>query len=846
MTDAQKDRDVLATVAQVDNPSYQDNLKVRRDPDGSMWIVDAQGRKVMSGVSADQKALGFTTSPDGEITPSLRTGPSHKKAYLLIGGDHPNLQWYGRSGSDGMMGLYKKYGISPYMAVNTQAVGGVSPGDGYMMSWAQIRQIRDQGCEIVSHSRRHYQDWEAPDAGITVYYTGAAATATAYVTSTAFVTSTAGAVDDINLAFATYPTLAQLVAAINATGKYVAAYSSELTGSEPSTALLTIASGAAKNIHTNSPGTGFSAAGGIRVWWDSAVSFAESCVITLNATTLQIFKDGLRLGSYTLASYTLSSLLAAIKGLSSALNADAFGNTVTSLVQDIGTQTLYCTGVEDASNLGRGLTALIRFDAWRFPAVIPAGGLTPHYLRRLNIAGAISDAAANGVVLKNFAQSGANFYRDQLHVGAIANQHVSLRGNVRHGVGRRPCAMPAGEGASFHYHAALMNYYNSPGAMSSLIAALVASPGHMIDILNHASTTNATPNDGTVAGSSGYYLDSRSIGADSSEAAFVELLSAINTAVSAGQIDQLTPTQYAQTAAQIPPPKNLIFNPIFAAQPVALNVADPHGVIVHGWKLNAASLSGVSVAGGKFSFTSAGTSLIPISQYVTLKRGASYRAGCRIDVSGGTLTNAYILMAFRQGTVPDYVDGLPLTTIQSETTTRNGEVALEFEMMNPVKKGLAKIIGSVAQPFNLSVNKNIQIKVDESTGFDIDCSVDAADSAAVTAKEVATAINSAIAANSQFVAKSEYHTLARAENGRVILEGVRRISYPSNGGLLNLGQGSTASATTLIFGQSTGSAWADHAGARDFAYAPVEFQVYVSATAGTQVSVSDPFVQPID
>ena len=65
MTDAPKDRDVLATVAQVDNPSYQDNLKVRRDPDGSMWIVDAQGRKVMSGVPADQKALGATISDGG-------------------------------------------------------------------------------------------------------------------------------------------------------------------------------------------------------------------------------------------------------------------------------------------------------------------------------------------------------------------------------------------------------------------------------------------------------------------------------------------------------------------------------------------------------------------------------------------------------------------------------------------------------------------------------------------------------------------------------------------------------------------------------------------------------------
>ena len=67
MADAPKDRDVIATAAQVDNPSYQDNLKVRKDSDGSLWIVDAQGRKVMSGVPADQRALGATTSVQGVV-----------------------------------------------------------------------------------------------------------------------------------------------------------------------------------------------------------------------------------------------------------------------------------------------------------------------------------------------------------------------------------------------------------------------------------------------------------------------------------------------------------------------------------------------------------------------------------------------------------------------------------------------------------------------------------------------------------------------------------------------------------------------------------------------------------
>ena len=69
MADAPNDRDVIATAAQVDNPSYQDNLKVRRDPDGSVWIVDSSGNKVMSGVPANQKALGATISSRGGCSP---------------------------------------------------------------------------------------------------------------------------------------------------------------------------------------------------------------------------------------------------------------------------------------------------------------------------------------------------------------------------------------------------------------------------------------------------------------------------------------------------------------------------------------------------------------------------------------------------------------------------------------------------------------------------------------------------------------------------------------------------------------------------------------------------------
>jgi len=786
-----------------------------------------------------------TTGPGGGVRLSAGNRPyapgqSAQAAYVLIGGDHPYHQWWGRTGNDGLAAMYADAGIRPYLATNTRSVTGTNPGDPAMMTWDQIKALRDRhGVEVVSHGARHYQDSEAPDAGINITYTGAAATATVHVTATEIVATTAGGADNFSLAFATYPTIAEIVAAINATGKYTASYAAELAGSEASSSLLTIASGSAKSVKTRA---GFSIAGGIRVWWDSGMTPCDSFVMELSSTTLNLYRDGCRIGNFTLSSYTLGSLVTAIKALNSALSTDKFGVTVTSIVADAGAARPYCTGEEDASNLARGIRATSRIPALRFPAVLSASRYDAHYLRKRNFTGAIQDAAAQGVQLNNFAQAGARFFKHMLHVGGASDAHIHLRGNNFDGI-RRPAAMPACQAATFNIHAATNNDYDAPGHAASLVAAIAASPGHLCDMLVHGVMTDAALKDGSVAGSSGYYLNSLDIDNDMSEAGMVELLSALRTEFEAGRIVPVAPEEIAMIAEQIPSPRNLVFNPIFAHAPVDLRATDPNGIIVHGWRLNTASLPSVTASNGSITFTSAGVALVPINTFIQVKPGRRYRAGFNVATSGA-VTSARVQIATRRGMWPDSLAGAPITSITADWLQTGGQVFIEFETPGWLGRGRAKIIGGNSQPFDLSTNKNISLTIAPYSAITIDGSAGAANPAAATAKDVAAAINAAIAANAQFVAASEWHTVARAENGRVVLEGPRRVSQPNNGGAISLSN-TANSALTAVFGSLAGAAWPDHGGVENFGDYPVEMQFYMSAPNGATVTISDPFMREI-
>ena len=767
---------------------------------------------------------------------------------VCIGGDHPYAQWWGKDGTDGLAGLYKKYGITPYMAINTHSLTGEGVGDAYMMDWSKVKSMSDSRLvEVVAHGARHYQDWECPDAGIAIKYTGVAATATVYITATSIVGVTAGAVDDFAVLFATYPSLKQITEAIDALPNWSSQYSPELTGNELAKNLLTIASGNAKSCKVaDTRGARFSAAGGLRVFWDSLVTYIDSCVIYLAPTSLNVCRNGVRIGSFTLSSYTLSSLLTAIKALNTALASSdaASGLPITSLANDSAGYA-YCTGEEDASNLGRNLNSTIHFNAKRIPAVITAGGLTPGYLRSRNIALVKETAANNGVNIRNFAQSGGNFFSDITH-GISQNTFSQMRGNTRYGV-VAPVAMPTNKAKNgFHPHISLKGNYNSDDALTTLVNAIVASPGHMVDLLIHSVVTDAAANDGSMVGSSGFYLDSVAISADIDEPNMVRLLSKLAAARDAGQLRIVTHGELGRVAVTALPPRNLLFNPqIISRTGTTLKVTDNSGKTTCGWKINGFGMQEVNIIDGGLEFVSNGTAANVLTQRVVMDQGGRYRIGARVETENGQATSIQALLAPVYGDWPDAMAGLPLTYAISDAISQAyQEIAWDVEIPTPRGYGHARIVSLTAQPYNLSANKNIQIQMENSAAFDIDCSAGASNTSAVTAKEVASAINAAISASATFAVKPELHSVARAENGYVVLELARRQPYPENNGTLQVNAGSTLSATSLIFGGASAFAWASHGGEDVFSNYPVDVLFKISAPAGVKIKIIAPYVAP--
>ena len=420
------------------------------------------------------------------------------------------------------------------------------------------------------------------------------------------------------------------------------------------------------------------------------------------------------------------------------------------------------------------------------------------------------------------------------------------RGNSHWGI-VAPVAMPTHLARNgFHTHMGLKGNFNDPDKVDMLVDSIIASRGFCVDMLIHAVQTDAAVNDGSVAGSSGFYLDSYSIGADMNEPNFVYLLQRLAAARDAGLIRIVQQRDMAAIAAAALPPQNLLYNPtMLSRKTTTLKVTDNSGRTIAGWKLNGFGMQAVNIVDGGLEFVSNGTQATVMTQRVLANQGDRYRLGCRWETEGGQASNIAMRLSPAYGDWPDDIAGRIMGYVQSEAYSKPyGEVSFDVEIPRPRKYGNARVVSLNAQPFDLSVNKNIQITMEGTTGFDIDCSAGAATPSATTAKEIAAAINAAVAANVQFAAKSELHQVARAENGKVVLELARRQPYPANNGVLAIAAGSTASATTAIFGSSSGFAYFDHAGEIGLSWWPVDVSVNITAPAGTKIRILDPYVRP--
>lgn len=692
---------------------------------------------------------------------------------LILCGDHPFKQWWGNNGRDGLAQIYADVGLKPTLAVNTGANCYETDPATYM-PYSQIIALQDK-LEVAAHGHAHQVDWRLVNTGITVVYTGASATATAQVTSTNLVLVDSGTT---NLALSTYTTLATLVAAVNAVSGWSATISGELTGNEASTKLLLRGATSAKTT-----ALALCAGGGILI--TNTGETYRRVTVTWGGTSLLIHCDGVRKLSLTIAGNTLTQVVTAINALGNGITAELCNDT-----PDNGTN--YCSGSEDA-------TCLANY-TWtgRYPVtsdgVYLFAGLNRWYIidRQLQKCRDILDA--NGLSnVKNFVQPGNRFYPKEIN---SHNQYKLWRGGVKTGASCSPGQFRR-TGNHFQEHTFSQAIYPTPSTarLTAVLNALIDSPGFAIAPVVHNLYAD---------GSSGYtLLQPAMAGWNQKESDWLSFLQGAATAKTQGKLHVYTMDEFRRLAPVDPPVSNLLFNPRLINSGETLVVASSDaGKIVPGWTLGTLSTtcSSATISNGFLAIVNT-AACDALQQVVTLSPGA-YEVGCQVtDMS---YTSGSGLMVGVQGVSPD--SGLALSTGMLPGTVKffstsalrgPGEQKLQFSILPPKPMPPRAVSGNSA-PYNLSTNKNIRLNIDsKGNTADIDCSAGAASASAVTAKEVAAAINAGMAAAAATYA-AEYHTIAKAINNKVVLEAPYITGDVTS--TIYVADGSTAGARSTIFG----------------------------------------------
>lgn len=716
-------------------------------------------------------ANGNTVLVGGDVSFSLPQMADPSLPILCIGGDHPYEQWYGSS-DDGLAKMYRDYGITPYLSINT-AIGHSAPGDSGYMTWAQLRSVESGGAEIIGHSHRHMHQWGRIDTGIRIQYLGANATATVHITGTPkTLTLTASAADDaaFDLTNVSYDTIAELAAAINAVNggaSWLCTKAEELTGSEPSKNLLALL--AARSVKTPGDSEYFTCGSGIVVSYTGAAY--KRAHVQVEPVNLAIYCDGVRLGNFTRAtpgSYdTLGELVTAINalaisGLSAALCDDTAGiyrhyTQGDELSSEIGT-IVYV----DITNSG-GITI---DGTYKAGGARLSAGLPYSYLLERQWQANVDAAAAEGVTLLNWAQSGGGWH--QWHLGGQQIFRSYRTNSPEHHL--YPAAHWAAIGPDYiRAHYVLSSTYNSVASMQATLRAIAKSPGCMVDLLNHALTP-ATP-----AGKNGYTIQATTSLNTVDEDAWISVLAYAKALADAGDIVILTPEQARRRRKWAAKPQNLVFNSTLEHDGTAITGVSEGTTIIPGWSINtsAAHVTGASVVAAenynKVSITAnASTATDALRTYLSLERGKTYRIGAHIDVTSYTSgTGVGLCLLPVGGALPDQFPDDTSPTWSSALALANQDISMLVSI--PGGSGEPPMLrGTVAGPFNIvaASTDTLSIAIDAYTAVVVALTA----GAARTASQVADEINAAFAASAKFIAKEEYWTLARAMGGKVVIQ----------------------------------------------------------------------------
>ena len=830
------------------------------------------------------------------------------RSMYVIGADHQYLQWLGFNGKKGMAELYAKYGIVPYIAVNTDSLYW---GNSTNFTVGQALAMQES-VEFISHGVTHVRQWELVNTGIAIYYTGADSSASGvvnwtatngYAKTTSLQLTTSSNTDNITVNITSTTTIADVKSALEATGKWVVRFDPALPGTTMASNLLGTTASVSIGKTTALNGY-FACGGGINVYYrQTNATTARNIVFQRpwNLAVLNLYVDGVQVASWDLTNGSYNTLSKVV----TAINGAGISGLAAQLANQGGTQDSFSPNFIAGSETSQALRFVENLDVTLFSLSLDAGVPREEMIKN-QIVGTKTFADANGLSMTGYAQSGAQMYPHMIvnspfshhrvenifnvysPAPQVANQEFEQCANVRNHRNFRCAKFSAkyvGSGASatlqmgadrvlrgiveanighadsFAFDTTLASY-DTIGELKTAIEAvnggskwqvyvqglsLLAAPNHdpctVLDVsvksydakydnslqVGAPLTCNALSIErekraiDAMCASKGYITDvlihhvlpdgyagadydldaGAFIYQDATETQLVETLRYLAVKRDAGELEVVPPSEAARRMRYKAKPDNRVFNAGFITTGENLMVDESAATNLYGKRVpgfgliaNAANLTSLSAANGELTVvTSSGSTFTPIYQKVMLEPGV-YEMGCEFDldiVAGGAVrmqlnaNNMRLPNSSPSDTVP-YAQTLAY---------QSGHYRVRFTVEDDRTTDLPTLIGRNSQPFDLSVNKNVRLNLDNrGLTSDIDCAAGAASSSAVTAKEIAAAINAAIAANATYPA--EFHSCAKAVNGKVVIASPYRKNGEAGG--VVIAAGTTASASTAIFG----------------------------------------------
>jgi hypothetical protein len=770
--------------------------------------VDSKGRLVVSGLSA---------KPDA--------------ALLLVGGDHPYIQWAG----NGLTKLYEDNGIKPYLAINTDSVSNSeTPGQAGMLSWDQIKDVNKAGGEVLGHGHRHPSNWQRWNSGIRINYAGAAGTATVAITTTTLTLVGNGGAENVAITLSTASTLTGLKAAIDAVPNWTCTIAAELSGNEEASNVMPIV--AARNVKASIANQFFCAAGGIII----SVYGSETITshVSNNGTAFNVFVNGVLAGSFdiTTAGFdTLTELVAGINTLGLNIRAALCDN------EKLQGRTNYLLGDELSTSLvtfsyrsiHRWGSVTLAADGKTYSGCRIGAGLSQEYIIRRNLSLNKSVAADNGVKLKHFAQPGGaasdwTFATDTEFSSYRVNGFDRALPPVWNWVDHGNPAVRAHQVIDSPYTLAQIN---------AIVDATSDTPGCIVDLLMHAVLPTGSSSYSFPATAGLYY--------DQTETSWVPAVQYMGAAVSDGRLLNVTPDEVFKLRSQMHKPQNYIFNPRFRHSGEVITGTNTYGRAVPGWDAVISSIvtsisavsDGIAASYGALAFTAnSATIQRALTTTVPLSPGSTYEVGFDLVInsySSGSGVRASITPM--QGALPGF-PALSSLSVAAPYAKKSGKVSMFISSPGPSGPNKAIIYGKNSGPFTITAGVNDALSIYLDGVATVNFTLTAGSQ---TATQVATSINTAVSANASFSNLQAHWNIARAVRGRVVIEAPDMYSDPSYQTISVFGN-----ATNTVFGATSCAAVHD-AGGRiggldQWAYFNVE-----SAMVG-QFTVRFPFCRRVD